>query len=99
MDFETFVTSYLDGRKPPANLGRQSRFVSDRDGAVGVDRLFRYENLDQMLEYVAARMKIEISLTRSNVSPEAHACETLSSSTRRRLYSELAEDYDIYDSI
>ncbi|MEM7211529.1 MAG: gamma-glutamyl kinase [Pseudomonadota bacterium] len=99
LDFDSFVQRYLDDATPPANLGRQSRFISGSDGNPGVDHLFRYERLNDLLVFVAARMKTVVSLEHLNVSPTAHRNDTLSACTRTRLQEELATDFEIYESL
>ena len=99
MDFDSFVEAYLDNRRPPANLGRQSRFVSDPDGGIGIDRLFRYEDAGTLLHYICERMDLDVSMRRYNVSPDAHAAETLRPETLAALRTDLALDFEIYESL
>ena len=99
MSFDAFVTRYLDGANPPADLGRQSRFISDASGVPCVDHLFRYERLDELLRLVTERMGLDVELERLNVSPQAHNNPVLSIRTQRRLHRELKEDFAIYESL
>lgn len=99
LDFETFVQLYLDDAKPPANLGRQSRFISDAEGVPGVDHLFRYDRVDQLVDFIATRMEIPVSLDHRNVSPPAHKSDDLLPETITRLRAEMAVDYEIYESL
>lgn len=95
MDFETFVTCYLDNH-PLVRIGRPAVFVTDRAGAVGVDHIFRYENLDGCLAWIAARTGYRIALSHLNVSPPAHRPADLSPGLRARLEREMARDFEIY---
>lgn len=99
LDFETFVQLYLDDAKPPANLGRQSRFISDAEGVPGVDHLFRYDRIDQLVDFIATRMEIPVLLDRQNVSPQAHKSDDLLPETITRLRAEMALDYGIYEGL
>ena len=99
MTFDVFVNRYLDGGGPPADLGRQSRFISDAKGNLAVDHLFRYEDVDQLVRFVATRMDIDITLDRVNVSPSAHLKGDLTPMTKRRIAKELALDLEIYASL
>ena len=96
MGFDGFVNAYLDGAPGPADLGRQSRFVADAAGGVGVDRVFRYDHLDRMAAFLAGRLGVALALDRLNVSPPAHGPDALEPATAARARSELARDYAIY---
>ncbi len=98
MDFETFVRAYLDGGNGPANVGRQSRFVSTKDGAVGMDRVYPYEDLGGMRDWLAGLFGREIVLPQANVSPEAHLATGLAPETEARLRAELAADFALHDA-
>lgn len=100
ISFAEFVALYIDGAQKPADIGRQGQFIADRDGRVGVDRLFRYDRMDDMVDYVAERLGCEIRLERSNESPRAPWLGgKLSSAQRLQLRQALARDYEIYESI
>ena len=99
MPFEQFVEDYLDEKRPPADIGRQSRFVADRNGEVGVDRLFRYDRLDKFVSYLEARLKVQLDLGHLNRSPKREAPDPLSERLMERARKELAPDFDIYHMI
>lgn len=100
MSFDAFVGLYLDGARKPADVGRQGQFIAGSDGRVGVDRLFRYDRIDEMAAYVGDRMGCQIALERLNVSPGAPWLGgRLSSTGRAELRRHLARDYEIYDNI
>ena len=99
ISFDEFVNAALDDQPGPAKIGRQARFVSGRDGRVGIDRIFRYENLGACLAYLGQRTNIDISLDRLNVSPPGQGSEILDPETRRRAGSALSEDYRIYRAV
>jgi len=96
LSFEAFVRAYADGRREPAAVGSQARFVSDRDGAVGVDRIFRYENLDGFTRWLEARLAQPITLERLSVSPSATDPAELSVEGRAVCDSALVREYVIY---
>lgn len=99
MTFDAFVNLYLDAGGPPADLGRQSKFISDAQGTISVDHLFRYEEIDKAIGFIANRMDLDISLDCLNVSPPAHADEALTRDTRKRAHEILALDFEIYASL
>ena len=99
MTFDAFVNRYMEDTGPPADIGRQSRFISNADGVPSVDRLFRYEDLEGFQNYVSDRLEIAFTLERTNVSPEAHQDEVLQPDTKRRLQECLALDFEIHDGL
>lgn len=69
--FEEFVDQYARGKPAPfASVGSQARFVGDGEGSIGVDHLFRYEAMDQLIGFLEERLSMQIELPRLNVSPE-----------------------------
>lgn len=100
MSFAQFVDCYIDGAQKPADVGRQGQFIADKNGRVGVDRLFRYDDMDAMVGYVADRLGAEIRLDRRNASPPAPWLGSkLSGGQRTKLRAALARDYEIYDTM
>lgn len=98
MDFDAFVRAYLDGVGAAVRVGRQAQFVSDRDGAVGIDRIWRYDHVEDCAAWLAARLGVSVTLGRENVSPGPHLANRLSPDTRERMMHELTRDFQIYDS-
>ena len=99
MTFNAFVERYLDGAAPPADVGRQSRFISDAKGNPSVDHILSYDDMAPFIELISNRMGIQVELGRENVSPPAHLDEGLSPDTERRLREDLALDFEIYASV
>ena len=99
LDFEKFVQLYLDSAAAPANVGRQSRFISDRQGGIAVDHLFAYENLDACIEFLSGRLNTAIEPVLSNVSPPPPADPTLTPQTQARLRDELVVDFRIHRAL
>ena len=99
MTFHEYVGAYLSGRPGPASVGSQAQFVSAKDGSIGCDRIFRYENLDRFADWLSERLGAEVALDRLNVSPPATAAEGLDNETRKALSIGLAREYEIYRTI
>ena len=99
MAFSQFVSDYLDAKTPPADIGRQSRFVSNREGGVGVDRLFRYDRLDGFVSFLEARLQFPIELGHLNRSPERPPPAPLPDALLDRAREEMAMDFDIYENL
>lgn len=98
MSFDAFVTAHLDGAPGAADIGRQSRFVADKDGGIGIDGIFRYEDSGAFVAYLAERLGREIALPRTNVSPVRAGME-LSPETDARLRAEVARDFEIHAAL
>ncbi|MFQ5622028.1 MAG: gamma-glutamyl kinase [Paracoccaceae bacterium] len=98
MTFDDFVLAYLD-RNPPefARVGQQSKFVAAEDGSIGIDHLYRYEDMAEFLAFLGRRLGAEISIGHLNASPRADL--SLAPATRRMLETELARDFEIHASI
>lgn len=98
LSFAAFCDAYVEGSDPRAtSVGRQSNFVQDRDGEVGVDRIFRYEDLPVFVDFLSRRLGQPVSLDAVNVSPPAAL--DLPAGTRSALRLHLAAEYAIYDGV
>lgn len=94
MSFDEFADRVITGR---VRLGGAANFVSDDAGNVIVDRMYRYENLEQAAAWMAERLGIDPpTLKRANISP-ARPLE-VSPRTRARLEEHFAADLEIYRS-
>lgn len=70
LNFAEFVDAYLSDSPPAfAQVGSQAEFLFAADGALGVDRLFAYEQLDSLAAYFSGLVGHELSLQAMNVSP------------------------------
>ncbi|MBK6467129.1 MAG: hypothetical protein IPF96_09930 [Rhodobacter sp.] len=69
LSFDDFVRAWCRDPRPDfADVGSQERFLRPRQGQ-GVDRLFRYEEIDTFVHFLEDRLGCEIILPRLNVSP------------------------------
>ncbi len=97
MTFENFARAYCSDPRPGfADVGSQERFLRPRQGE-GVDRLFRYEEIDSFVHFLEDRLNCAITLPRVNVSPQADL--HLSAETEAKLADVQAEDHRLYRSI
>lgn len=79
LSFDQFVANYLafyvEGKKGPTTanvrVGRPSRFVAPLEGHPPVDRVFPYENLDLLVDFLNQRLGRQVQLKPLNVSPPA----------------------------
>lgn len=94
--FDEFVRRYMADEESVSDIGRTSRFVMDNDGSVGVDYIFRYENLPEYIYFLESRFDQKIELEHLNKSPERDF--DLSRKLKTQLEEYLAPEYDIYET-
>jgi hypothetical protein len=70
VSFEEFARAYINGTHQFARVGRQAKMVRARPKQHGIDRIFRYERLDLLIEFLCEKVGEEVEVGRSNVSPE-----------------------------
>jgi len=99
ISFDEFVQAYLGGADRPefAQIGSQARMLSVSRDEVGMNHLFRYENLPAFTRFLSDRLESKITFPLANVSPKAEL--SLSSKTERRLRRKYALDFETYDAI
>ncbi|MGD9917846.1 MAG: hypothetical protein AB7U46_07485 [Paenirhodobacter sp.] len=96
--FEQFARDYMAPERPPhAEIGSQSAILCDETGAPGVDRIFRYEEIEAFVHFLEDRLDCAITLPRVNVPPAADV--KLSPETRAELHRAMARDFALYDSL
>jgi hypothetical protein len=97
MSFDQFARDYCADPQPAhAAVGSQARFLRPRQG-LGVDHLFRYEEIGSFVSFLEDRLDCAITLPELNVSPKA-ALE-LSAATEVLLAERMAEDHALYAAI
>lgn len=97
MSFDDFVRAWCQDQRPDfADVGSQSKFLRPRQG-VGVDRLFRYEEIGSFVHFLEERLGCEIILPRLNVSPPGML--DLSAATEAQLREVAAEDFGLYATL
>ncbi len=97
MSFDDFVRAWCQDPRPDfADVGSQGKFLRPRQG-VGVDRLFRYEEIDSFVHFLEERLGCEVILPRLNVSPPG--ATELSGETTTLLRAAAAEDFALYATL
>lgn len=97
MTFDAFVRAWCSEPRPDfADVGSQERFLRPRQG-VGVDRLFRYEEIETFVHFLEERLGCEIILPRLNVSPPG--ATELTAETLALLQEVAADDYAMYETL
>ncbi|WP_230487358.1 sulfotransferase family 2 domain-containing protein [Nocardioides anomalus] len=91
--FAEFADRLVGGE---VTLGTSSNFVTDAQGRVIVDRLWRYEHLDAMTAWMSDRLGIDRPvLEPTNVSPAREG--EVDAATRARLQEFFARDLEVYE--
>ncbi|NPD15613.1 hypothetical protein HOY34_10410 [Xinfangfangia sp. D13-10-4-6] len=97
MSFDDFVRAWCQDPRPAfADVGAQEKFLRPRQGE-GVDRLFRYAEIDTFVEFLEDRLGCEITLPRINVSPPGETW--LSPETEALLHRVAAADFALYETL
>lgn len=105
ISFKAFVEDYLaDSRNESVGVGSQRKFVSIADGSIGVNRIFRLDQMDSVADYLSGKIgkKIEIPVANKSVSggKSSKAPDLgLSDGLKARLMERLAKDYALYESL
>lgn len=92
--FDQFARAYIDGTERFAQVGSQARMVKGNPKQPGVDRIFRYERLDLLIEYLCEKVGEEVEVESLNVSP--HKPYELSPACKNALQEFLTLDYHFY---
>jgi hypothetical protein len=97
ISFDQFVQGYCATPRPAfANVGSQAQMLQTADGA-RVTHLFRYERMDDFVDFLEDRLNCAITLPRVNVSPQG--ATPLTAASEALLRQTLAADFEIYDSL
>jgi hypothetical protein len=89
--FEQFARAYMEGNNGEA---RQARFVRARRGHAEVDRIFRYDRLDLLVDFLCEKIDKDVQVGVRNVSPERSF--SLSEECERELREFFRPEYRIY---
>jgi len=95
VSFEQFARAYMEGSEQFAKVGRPSRFVRPRPGEAEVDRVFRYDRLDLLVDFLCEKVGEEVEIGTANTSPERSY--SLSDECEIELREFFAPEYRIYE--
>jgi hypothetical protein len=91
ISFEQFVRAYM---KRSNRVGRPSKFVRARRGQAEVDRVFRYDRLDLLVDFLCEKVGEDVEVGIENVSPKRSF--SLSTECERELREYFKPEYRIY---
>ncbi len=95
VSFEQFARAYMEGSEQFAQVGRMSRFVQPSPGGAEVDRIFRYDRLDLLVDFLCEKVGEEVEVGSVNTSPERSV--SLSEECEIELREFFAPEYRIYE--
>jgi hypothetical protein len=95
ISFEEFARAYMDGSEQFARVGRPSKFLRPRPGEAEVDRIFRYDRLDLLVDYLCEKVGDNVEVGSANASPERSYA--LSEDCEMELRDFFAPEYRIYE--
>ena len=98
VSFDEFVAAYLSDNPPEfARVGSQAKFMSDKDGALGLSHLFRYDDMDGLVRFLQNRLNRQFTLGRANQSPKGET--SLSPALLAEYQNAYAQDFEIYERL
>ncbi|MBR9863840.1 MAG: hypothetical protein GYB24_10410 [Rhodobacteraceae bacterium] len=98
VSFDEFVAAYLSDNPPEfARVGSQAKFMSDKDGALGLSHLFRYDDMDGLVRFLQNRLNRQFTLGRANQSPKGET--SLSPTLLAEYQKACAQDFEIYERL
>jgi len=99
LSFDDFVRAYMMDKNRPefAEVGSQARFLAPGGNSKPVDHLFRYSDLNLLIEFLSQQLKSDMVLPQMNVSPQQEL--HLSPEIARQYRQKFAADFDLYASL
>ncbi|MEM7439102.1 MAG: gamma-glutamyl kinase [Pseudomonadota bacterium] len=98
ISFDQFVEGYLSDDAPEyARVGSQARFMSDKDGMIGMSHVFRYDNIDGLVRFLQGRIGKQFEIGRANTSPVVEL--KLAPSLRADLERAHPADFELYERL
>lgn len=103
VSFEQFAQTYMSFHRGEdvknaafAQVGRPSRFVVPLPNKPPMDRLFRYDRLDLLVDYLCDKVGKKIEIGAENVSPQREF--SLSDECMKELREFFELEYEVYNS-
>ncbi|MCV2875388.1 gamma-glutamyl kinase [Rhodobacteraceae bacterium XHP0102] len=98
VSFSEFVEAWLAPDPPAfAQVGSQARFLGHEGAMIGVDHLFRYDQMERAVAFLSARLEVDLVLEARNVSPQM-ALE-LPKRIMRRVQAERPEEFALWQAL
>jgi hypothetical protein len=99
MSYHDFLEAYLSNPQPEfARIGTQYDFIRLADGSCGVDRIFRLDQMSQVVEFLHKKLGGTIDIPQVNRSSPQES-ETIHPDLVERLLKAMSQDIQLYQSI
>lgn len=96
--FQKYIEDYLsDTPSSYANIGFQKGFLVGKNGEIGIDKIFKYENIEKIIEYFEQKIGKSLEMPMLNISPGIDY--NLDAELEIRLKEFLKSDYEIYNEL
>ncbi|MBM3605646.1 MAG: sulfotransferase family protein [Alphaproteobacteria bacterium] len=96
LGFADFTAAYCAAKGPgKLGVGTQSDFLTN--GPERVDQIFRYERIDDFVDFLEGRLDCVIELPRINVPPSVDV--HLDPAAEQQLRAAMANDLDLYQNL
>lgn len=95
---DVFIRSYIsDDPAPYAQVGSQHAFLQNKAGELGVDKLYRFDDLAGLTAYLNKRLRVDVAIAHLNASPLAagEVSPDMAAAYRRHAAAEFA----LYESL
>lgn len=80
-----------------ARLGGPCSVAVNKEGKIGVDFLFRYSDMDNLVDFISSKLERPIKLQQANVSPKKDL--SVDPVTMQKIQERFAFEFDIYDKL
>lgn len=95
---DDFILSYMsDEPQPYAQIGGQHSFLTNKAGELGVDKLFRFDDLGTLVAYLNKRLRVDVSIDHLNASPKPADDVSADVAEAYRIYA--AKEFALYESV
>lgn len=95
---DDFVLSYMSEEPAPyARIGSQYEFLHNKAGDLGVDQLYRFDDLSPLVAYLNKRLRVDVSIDHLNASPTVTDVVSPDVAAAYRAYA--AKDFALYESV
>ncbi len=98
LSFQEWIDEYLsENRSSRAKIGVQNTFFKDKAGNIGVDKIFKYEHLEEIKKFFENKIGDTVNIPTLNQSQKIDF--ELKPQTLQKLREVLKDDYVIYESL
>ncbi|WP_373353010.1 gamma-glutamyl kinase [Pseudoroseicyclus sp. CXY001] len=98
ISFDEFVDAWCRSKRPDfADIGTQSAMLKGEGDKIGVDHIFRYDQLGELHAFLEERLERKIEVPPANVSPQMPL--ELRPGMVQRLKKKGAEEFALWESL